>query len=106
MKGFEARRGRHAMLWRMGIEHRSREDRDREFQEAVMSTLADLTAAVTKNSTDVQALIAAVKAAQANPVTVLDPADQTALDAAVAQLGTDDTAVEAETAAETPPVTP
>lgn len=57
-----------------------------------MSTLADLTAAVAKNSTDVQALITAVKAI---PAGTLDAADQAALDAAVTTLGADDAAAEA-----------
>jgi outer membrane murein-binding lipoprotein Lpp len=88
---------------------RRREDLDRkQFQELVMSTIADLTTAVTQLSTDVQALITAVQAAQANPNTTLDPTDQAALNAAVTQLGADDTSVAAETAAETPtaPVVP
>lgn len=59
-----------------------------------MASLADLTAAVAKNTADVNALIAVVKAI---PAGTLDAADQAALDAAVAQLGTDDADAEAAT---------
>jgi putative exporter of polyketide antibiotics len=83
------------------MNERRREDRGRrEFEETVLSTLADLTAAVEKNSADVQALIAAVKAI---PAGTLSAADQAAVDGAVAQLGTTDAAAEA---AVTPPVVP
>ena len=72
-------------------------------QEKLMSTISDLTAAVTRNTTDVQALVTAVQAAIANPNTNIDPTDQAALDAAVTQLGTSDTAAEG---AEPAPATP
>jgi predicted nucleic acid-binding Zn-ribbon protein len=74
-------------------------------QEKLMSTISDLTAAVTRNTTDVQALVTAVQAAIANPNTTIDPTDQAALDAAVQQLGTSDTAAEGAEPA-TPPAAP
>lgn len=59
-----------------------------------MATFDDLTSTVNQLATDLNNLIAAVKGI---PAGTLDPASQTALDAAVAQIQTVDTEVTTET---------
>jgi len=68
-----------------------------------VSSISDLTAAVTSLNTelsnftvDVTALITAVQNALSNEGTVLDPADQAALDSAVTTLQGDVTSTQAE----------
>lgn len=63
-------------------------------QEQTMSAIADLVSHVTSLDSKVDALIAALAAAKANPATHLTPEDQAALDGAVAALTNEESAVD------------